>query len=167
MYKKIIVPLDGSELAECVLPHVETLTGGCGVEEVVLVRAAEPFYMPAGEPVFTDAEIKEIEDRHEAGARDYLAKIAKRVSLGGVRVDTVVLTGNGDKAGGVRIAAPVKAADMLVDYVKGSGADLIVISSHGRSGISRWIFGSVAERLLRGACVPVMMVRAPGCEIGV
>ena len=167
MYKKIIVPLDGSELAECVLPHVETIAGGCGVEEVVLVRAAEPFYMPAGEYVFTDAEIKEMEDRHEAGARDYLAKIAKRVSPGGARVDTVVLTGDGKKATRVTSAVRISAADMLVDYVKSSGADLVVISSHGRSGISRWVFGSVADRLLRGACVPVMMVWASGIEAGI
>ena len=60
-----------------------------------------------------------------------------------------------------------KAADMLADYVKGSDADLVVIASHGRSGISRWVYGSVADRLLRAACVPVLMVRAPGCIAGI
>ena len=60
-----------------------------------------------------------------------------------------------------------KPADELVDYLKKSDADLVMVASHGRSGISRWVFGSVAERLLKGACVPVLMVRAPGCEMGI
>lgn len=161
MYKKILAPLDGSELAECVLPHLEAIARGCGVEEVVLVRAAEPFYMPSGEPVFNDEQIKEIETRHEKSARDYLHKTAKRIAKNGVKTQTVVLTSRASAD------ATEKAADMLVDYVKKSDADLIIIASHGRSGISRWIFGSVADRLLRGACIPVLMIRAPGCEIGV
>jgi nucleotide-binding universal stress UspA family protein len=45
--------------------------------------------------------------------------------------------------------------------------DLIIIATHGRSGVSRWVWGSVAERILRSACVPVLMVRAPGCVIKV
>ena len=46
MYAKIMVPLDGSELAECVFPHLETIAKGCGVKNVILVRAVEPFYVP-------------------------------------------------------------------------------------------------------------------------
>ena len=48
MYKKILVPLDGSELAECVLPQVESIAKGCGVQNVVFLRVVEPFYMPSG-----------------------------------------------------------------------------------------------------------------------
>ncbi len=48
MYQKILVPLDGSELAECVLPHVESIAKGCGVQNVVFLRVVEPFHMPSG-----------------------------------------------------------------------------------------------------------------------
>jgi nucleotide-binding universal stress UspA family protein len=53
---------------------------------------------------------------------------------------------------------------MLADYATQNGVDLIIIASHGRSGVSRWVLGSVADRIVRNSCVPVMMVRAPGCE---
>ena len=162
MYKKVIVPLDGSDLAECVVPHVEAIAGGCGVAEVVLVRVIEPVRLPVGTltdgaGVFSEADAVSARQRQDANekaeAKDYLSNVAKRLELGRAKKQTKVIMGH--------------AADRLVDYVKDSGADLVVIASHGRSGISRWVFGSVAERLLRGACVPVLMVRAPGCEIGI
>ena len=160
MYKKIIVPLDGSELAECVLPHLETITG-CSVGEVVFVRVVEPVHSPFGTgtdggAVYTEEEAKiaresqDARDREEA--REYLDAVMKKVNLGGAQMQAQVLTGN--------------AADTLVDYLKKSDADLTLIASHGRSGISRWVYGSVADRLLRGACTPVMMIRAPGCVPG-
>jgi nucleotide-binding universal stress UspA family protein len=172
MYKKIIVPLDGSELAECVLPHVEAIAGGCGVKEVVLVRAAESFNLPSGETVFNDYQVKEIEARREKTANDYLARIAGQMKLGDVTVSTLVLSSKvsglaSSRDADVLSGTSVKAADMLTDYVKGSDADLVVIASHGRSGISRWVYGSVADRLLRSACIPVLMIRAPGCVAGI
>ena len=56
---------------------------------------------------------------------------------------------------------------MIAEYATKNEIDLIVIATHGRSGVSRWVWGSVADRILRSACVPVMMVRAPGCVPGV
>jgi len=53
-------------------------------------------------------------------------------------------------------------ADSLVDFAEAGGIDLIVIATHGRSGVSRWVRGSVADRVLRASRVPVLMVRAPG-----
>jgi nucleotide-binding universal stress UspA family protein len=60
-----------------------------------------------------------------------------------------------------------KVADTLAHWAEKNGVNLIVIASHGRSGISRWVMGSVADRVLRSACVPVLMVRAPGCVPGI
>jgi nucleotide-binding universal stress UspA family protein len=59
-----------------------------------------------------------------------------------------------------------KPAAALVDYAASSEIDLVVISTHGRSGVGRWLRGSVAERILQSICAPVFMVRAPGCTIG-
>jgi nucleotide-binding universal stress UspA family protein len=60
-----------------------------------------------------------------------------------------------------------KVAESIADYATKNGVDLIIIATHGRSGVSRWVWGSVADRVLRSACVPVLMVRAPGCVPGI
>lgn len=154
MYQKIMVPLDGSELAECVLPHVETIAQAGGVRNVVFVRAVEPFSLSSirGEPNFTEEQIKEIDSRTLAAAKKYLDQLVSRLDYGKVNIQTEVLTG--------------KVAESLADYATKNEVDLIVIATHGRSGVSRWVWGSVADRLLRSSCIPVLMVRAPGCIPG-
>ena len=153
MYKKILVPLDGSKLAECALPHAEELAKGFGTEKVILVsvtervqgyRAFEEPSQPLGQQLVPEAFGKQ-----EEQAQKYLGRIAKAMEAKGIKVSTEVLLG--DPAG------------EIVIYAKHPGCDLIVISSHGRSGISRWTHGSVADKVFRGSPVPVLMVRAPGC----
>jgi nucleotide-binding universal stress UspA family protein len=163
MYKKILVPLDGSELAECVLPHLESIVKGCNVPDVILIRVVEPVHLPSGTLtdggyIYKEAEAKkarEQEDLHnEAVARDYLVQLKERLNIGGAAtVRAEVIKG--------------KAAESLADYVDGNGIDLVIIATHGRSGVSRWVMGSVADRMLRSVCVPVLMVRAPGCVPGI
>jgi len=161
MYKKILVPLDGSELAECVLPHLETLISGCGVEELVFIRVVEPTYLPSGAwtdggAVLTESDTmetrKKIDAMNKNEAGEYLERMVQRFRTTGIKTQSVLLDG--------------KPADELIDYIKESDADLTIIASHGRSGIGRWIYGSVAERLLRSVCMPILMVRAPGCVTG-
>jgi nucleotide-binding universal stress UspA family protein len=153
MYKKILVPLDGSELAECVLPHVEAIAKGCGVESVVFIRALDN-YMPNAAYAYIGESIrKEMEENSEKVAREYLDEVAGRVNLDGVEVQKQLLTG--------------KAAESIAEYATNNDVDLIAIATHGRSGVSRWAWGSVADRVLRSACVPVLMVRAPGCVPGI
>ena len=160
MYKKILVPLDGSELAECVLPHIETIKDGCGVAEIVLIRVVEPVNMPVGTytdggMMFTAADALKTREAlnaaHEAEATEYLDEMVERLQSGAVKVEKVLLKG--------------KAAEELIDYIKESDADLVIIASHGRSGLGRWIYGSVTEKLLRTVCIPILMVRVPGCVI--
>jgi len=153
MYKKILVPLDGSKLAECALPHVEELAKGRGTEKVILVsvtervqgyRAFEDPSQPLGQQLAPEAVGKK-----EKQAQRYLGRIAKAMEAKGIKVDTEVLLGD--------------PAEEIVIYAKHPGCDIIVMSSHGRSGPSRWAHGSVADRVFRASCVPVLMVRAPGC----
>jgi nucleotide-binding universal stress UspA family protein len=162
MYQKIMVPLDGSELAECVLPHVEVIAKGCGVAEVIFARVVEPAMLPIGAltdggTMFTEADAertrKQIDASNKSAAKNYLAELMSRVKLDKVKIKTEVLDG--------------KAAEELAEYATKNNVDLIIIATHGRSGISRWVWGSVADRLLRSACVPVLMVRAPGCIPGI
>ena len=161
MYQKILVPLDGSELAECVLPHVESIAKGCGVANVVFMFVVEPVHLPVGTgsaegEAFTEADaakIRKDQDEHnKKAARQYLDDIKKRSKYDGTDLKTEVIMG--------------KPADSIAEYAEKKGVDLIVIATHGRSGISRWVYGSVAAKVLRSACVPVLMVRAPGCIPG-
>ena len=157
MYKKILVPLDGSKLAECALPHAGALAKGCDTEKVILVsvterlqgyRAFEDPSHPLGQRLAPEAFGKK-----ETQAQRYLGRIAKTMEAKGIKVDTEVLLGD--------------PAEEIIIYVKHHECDLIVISSHGRSGVSRWTHGSVADRVFRGSPVPVLMVRAPGCLPGI
>ncbi len=154
MYQRIMVPLDGSELAECVLPHVEAIAKGCNPVEVLLIRAVEPLHLlRGGESGIIPEERKRLEADSMDVARNYLQRIMDQLKNNGLMVKSEVLFG--------------KATEKLVDYAKGNDIGLIIIASHGRSGVSRWVWGSVADRILRGACVPVMIVRAPGCYPGI
>jgi nucleotide-binding universal stress UspA family protein len=159
MYQKIMVPMDGSELAECVIPHVTAVADGLNPSNVVLVRVVEPYSVPYNDNVDLSFKVIELEKKaensvdqqHFTEAADYLDGIAAGLQVKGT-VEKVVLLG--------------KPADALVDYAAQHGVDLVVISTHGRSGIKRWLRGSVAERILQSICAPVFMVRAPGCTIG-
>jgi len=153
MYQKILVPLDGSDLAECVLSHVEALIRGCQVKNVVFARVVEPFYMPAGDYVIDPDQAKKIESEHKAAADAYLKKVSAKIGPAGTSIKTEVLYG--------------KPAEILADYASKNQIDLTIIATHGRSGVSKWVWGSVADRILRSSCTPVFMVRAPGCVAGI
>ncbi|HEY41247.1 MAG TPA: universal stress protein [Dehalococcoidia bacterium] len=154
MYQHIMVPLDGSELAECVLPHVEAVAAGCNVTTVTLIMVVPPLRMYGGaETRISPEERKHLEEDSVKIATAYLEEKAQLLKDKGVLAEVKVLLGN--------------VVDQLVDYIDKNGVDLIVIATHGRSGVSRLFLGSVADRLLRHAPVPVLMVRAPGSVHGV
>ncbi len=154
MYEKILVPLDGSELAECVLPHVKSIAEGCGVEEVVFLRVTEPFHQVCDSGGCVSQETtNSIDADNKTAAEKYLSRLIKRTRYDGVSVEPEVITG--------------RPGETIVGYSARNSIDLIAIATHGRSGISRWTWGSVADRILRSACVPVLMVRAPDCVPGV
>ena len=158
MYNKIMVPLDGSELAECVMPHVEAITTGCKITNVVFVRVVAPIQLPVrlpaqGELGFQEKDRREIQEQRKKTAEAYLDKIVQKTALEGAALSYEVLEGN--------------VAETLAQWAEQNGVDLIIIASHGRSGVGRWVMGSIADRLLRSVCVPVMMIRAPGCVSGI
>jgi nucleotide-binding universal stress UspA family protein len=153
MYQKILVPLDGSELAECVLPHVESIAKGCGAGGVVFLRVLDTYVSSTVRAYLAEELMRQAGERARVIAEEYLDQVASRVQLDGVEVQKQLITGG--------------VAESIAEYATKHGADLIIIATHGRSGVSRWVWGSVADRLLRSACVPVLMVRAPGCVPGI
>jgi len=168
MYKKILIPLDGSKLAECALPHAEALAKICDAAEIILVSvtervqgykaaiegSTEPFVLSGGgfgsalQPP-AQRVVPAAFGKKEKQADRYLGRIAEKLQSKGVKVHTEVLFW--------------PPAEAIASYAEQNGADVIVLSSHGRSGLSRWAYGSVADKVLRASCVPVLMVRAPGC----
>lgn len=151
MYKKIMVPLDGSELAETVLPHVEAFIEGFNVTDVILVRVVEPARVPysVDGAVYSEDLVK-LDASRKSSAKDYLDQIAGRFKHEGTAVRSEVIVG--------------RTTESLVDYAEQNGVDLIIIATHGRSGVTRWVMGSVADKLLRSASVPVLMIRVPGSK---
>ena len=152
--KTLIVPLDGSELAGSVLKHVEALTEHpvSPFDEVVLVRVCEPpvipsYYAPeVSEVPFNWGELIHQETvRCRKEAEDYLAKIEKQLKERKINVRSEVLAG--------------KAADEVVDYVKKNPFSVIVMATHGRSGLKRLVYGSVAANILHGVSNPIFLVK--------
>jgi nucleotide-binding universal stress UspA family protein len=147
MYKKILVPLDGSELSESVMEHVITIARGCRVPGVVLVQVREPLDEDVRKAL--DAKIAaELDQAYRDEAAGYLKKIAARLKKEGITAEIEVLAGN--------------PAEEIIKYAGSSGVDLIIMSTHGRSGFSRWVFGSVADKVIRQTEVPVLIRPAGG-----
>ena len=140
MLSRILVPLDGSPLAESVLPQVVELAT-LRKAEVVLVRVALAHTLPGANQA--DAQVRAVES-----AQRYLTKIEADLAAQGIAAKGVVRYGH--------------AAEEILDHARTGGIDLIAMSTHGRSGIRRWVLGSVAETVARRAPVPVMLLHARG-----
>ena len=141
-YRRILLPLDGSAMAEQALPHAITQAQCCGAE-LILLRVVEPFPHVPGMSL---ADVATIRERTEEWARDYFKRITAELEGLGIPVQTVVVEGRPGPA--------------ITQYAEDNQVDLLVLCSRGRSGLSRWLLGSVADRVVRGATVPVLLVRA-------
>ena len=151
MYKRIVVPVDGSDLAEIVLPHVESIAGNPAVEEVVFLHVLETFpsSIPGGDLYIREEDAKRLREQHRSEAEKYLESLKDKVGFLGGRGKFEIIGG--------------KTEEAIIEYAMKSPADLIIMATHGRSGVTRWMLGSVAERVLRWSCVPVLIVRPPEC----
>jgi nucleotide-binding universal stress UspA family protein len=141
---KILVPLDGSALAEQALMKALELAEG-SEPAFLLLRAAEASTWPGVDP--TDEQIRVV---HEA--EQYLDAVRARLTARGFRnVDTSVWYG--------------PPASAIVEAARVANADLVVMTTHGRSGLGRLILGSVAEAVLRGTSTPILLLRAAGAPV--
>ncbi len=151
MYRRVLVPLDGSALAERALSHAERLVASGGEMRLVQVVNPGPVIPPLGTTEMTSVEegealsreLREAIDRPRREAEAYLDRVRARITRPDVTVTTEVLEGH-------VVGCLVEAA---------GGVDLVVLASHGRTGLTWSLMGSVAERLVRHAPVPVLVVR--------
>lgn len=143
MYKRILCTLDGSPLAEQALPHALTMVKAFDAK-LVLLRVVEIPSLPVL-PELAPVEI-ELLPQLEDEAKAYIQSKVDELRAQGFDVEGDVVEG--------------RAAEAIADYAGDHDIDLIVMATHGRSGLSRWAFGSVAERVLRMATCPVLLIRA-------
>ncbi len=151
MAEKILVPLDGSKVGEAAIPYVEELATKFLPEpkvEVTLIQVLSHLshYVVAGEESvripYTEQEMEQMKKR----ASEYLTKSGEALRKKGASIKIRVAVGNATEE-------IIKAADEI-------NTDIIAMSSHGRSGFSRWAFGSVTDKVLRGGDRPVLVVKA-------
>ncbi len=157
MYKKILVPLDGSELAECALNQVKKLFQDGPGGEVILLNAVVvdvPWReLNAGEEGHAvafdyNAFIKSFMDK----SKKYLTKVKARLTTAGIKVKTEAIESN----------AP---SQTINDYAQKHGVDLVVIATHGYTGMKKMMLGSVALKVLHESNVPVLLIRPEACRI--
>jgi nucleotide-binding universal stress UspA family protein len=156
MFKKVLVPLDGSALSNGVLPHVRALSACCG-SEITLLRIIPEIGMRIVTPAVVAQTVEQTvaslppvlpDDLsiYEASARSQLEAIVTELATVGLRAKARLGTG------------PV--TEGILDAALEESADLIAMSTHGRSGLSRFLLGSIAGQVIQRASVPVLLVRA-------
>jgi nucleotide-binding universal stress UspA family protein len=144
MYRRILMPLDGSALAEQVLPLAKMFAAR--FQAAVVLFQAIP---TVREPLRAEGEVFPADEQMELmrwQAREYLLKISKDFA-----VDQITTTCE------VRVGAPAPA---MLEFAEGAGIDLIAMTTHGRTGLLRWVYGSIADKVLHGAHVPLLLLRA-------
>jgi nucleotide-binding universal stress UspA family protein len=147
VYKRALVPLDGSRVAESVIPFVLQIAGPLDLDVALLwvVAPAPPAVVDAGPVVVANIETL------TADAEAYLLSFARELRANGIRVTTEV-----------RFGDPVAE---ILGGVQQAQADLIIMTTHGRTGFGRLLFGSVAEGVLRHADVPVFLMRQTEAQL--
>jgi nucleotide-binding universal stress UspA family protein len=154
-FRRILVALDGSKFAERVLPSVESLAQKFG-STVILIQAVTPIEDPAPAEaslgVVSDdwptSQAAPITDEMRVHAESYLTSVRKALEARGLAVETDCPEG--------------KASEVILHQARRIGADLIAITTHGRTGVDRMLFGSVAEEVLHRAPCPVLLLRVKG-----
>lgn len=148
MYRRALVPLDGSMIAEAIVPFILEIAGPLDME-VALLRVVVPA-PPLVVEGSTHAIVEDVE-KLRADAEEYLASIATAL-----------------RARGVRVTAHVRYGDAVGEILAGAReteADLIAMTTHGRGGLGRLLFGSIAEAVLRQAEIPVFLMRQTKAQV--
>jgi nucleotide-binding universal stress UspA family protein len=155
MYGKVLVPLDGSALAECTLSHVKNLFKDGFLGEVTLLNVVK-VDIPWAEIVRSDQDpkpfdLQAIREPLFIESRKYLSDIQARLSSEGIKVKTESLEGN-------------RVAFTITEHAREKGMDLIIIGTHGYTGFKKLLLGSVAFGVLNQSHIPVLLIRPESCK---
>ena len=147
MIKKILVPLDGSKLAEKALPYAESFALKYQAEVTLLWVLQHPTVVPMDYGGVGVPPVDTMMEKEEA--RNYLNRLRTEFEQQNIPTRVAVLKSH-------------SVADAIIDLARKEGMDMIVKTTHGRSGLSRWLFGNVAAKVLQQAPCPVFLVRVSG-----
>jgi nucleotide-binding universal stress UspA family protein len=148
MLNRALLCLDGSEQGEAAIPYAGELASKLKAEVVLLHVVARPYHIYEGVRVpYSDEEVKPL----EANAERYLKEVSEGLRRKGISVKFEVRVGDG--------------AEEIIRFADEIYADLVAMSTHGQTGISRWVFGSVTDRVLHAGNTPLLLVRTPGAEV--
>jgi nucleotide-binding universal stress UspA family protein len=142
-YEKILVPLDGSEISEAILPEIEKLASAFGSTICLLYVVPLAIIPGSMEPIPNYQTITEAVTRE---GEEYLRKMETRLKDKGFAVERYVQQGN--------------EAHEILERCEREDIDLIAMSTHGRSGVRRWLLGSVAEKVIRHSTKPILLIRS-------
>lgn len=146
LVKRILLPLDGSDIGEAAFPYAEALALGMPAE-LILIQVLRPAVLIAeGSTMVSGAVYEKQEEIRKAHATAYLDNVAGKAEEKRLRISKALVSGY--------------PPERIIDYAQASAIDLIAMSTHGRSGISRWVFGSVTDKVLHAGDTPVLTVRA-------
>jgi nucleotide-binding universal stress UspA family protein len=151
MYPKVLVPLDGSMLAECALTHVATMVQEGFAREVTLLTVVH-IDAPYSELYGAHFDISKMRKAYLDAARKYLEKVQARLATEGVTVKTEVVEHD-------------RPAPAITDYAVKHGIDLIVIATHGYTGLKKLMLGSVALSVLHDSRAPILLIRPEACRL--
>jgi nucleotide-binding universal stress UspA family protein len=151
MYKKVLVPLDGSDLAECTLSHVKALIKDGSVGEVTLLNVVQ-IDIPWAEVDNAHFDLNALREPVLASSKKYLTGVKSRLRSQGIKVKTESLEAN-------------RPAYTITEYAQKNGMDLIVMGTHGYSGLRKLMLGSVAAGVLHESHVPVLLIRPEACRL--
>lgn len=146
LFKHVLVPLDGSELAAQIVPHAVAL-GALEEARITLLRVVIPQLAIAKPAPVARIDVKDLA-RKRAEAEDYLATTAEPLRLQGLAMETAII-------------ADQRPARAILNQTKQHAADLIAMATHGHGGVKRIMLGSVADKVVRGASTAVLLHRPP------
>ncbi len=145
MYKKVLVPLDGSKLAESALDHVKTLFKDGAIGEVTILHVVK-IDVHWSELEGGHFSINAVRDALFSAAKKYLAGVESQLASGGIKVQTILLEGS-------------RPAETILDYAQKNGMEMVIIATHGYTGLRKLMFGSVAYGVLHESHIPVLLIR--------
>ena len=151
MYQKVLVPLDGSDLAECTLSHLKSLIKDGSVGEVTLLNVVK-IDIPWAELENRQFDLNALREPLFAASKKYLAGVGSRLASQKIKVKKESIESN-------------RPADTITDYAKKNSMDLIVVATHGYTGLKKLMLGSVASGVLNQSSVPVLLIRPDACRI--
>lgn len=154
MFEKILVCLDGSKLAEQILPYVieqaKRFNSKIVLLQAYMIPATTFVSVPPGSPNIAPNLVQQEERRLKKEAVTYLEKVAKSLRENGLEAECVALEGS--------------AGNLIVSYAQDESVDLIALATHRHSGLGRIVFGSVADQVLRESGLPILIIKPQNIE---